>query len=74
MSDVRVLTIHMNSDAFRHSILRVRDTLRAIFAKALMSYTDFMTGEKNFESLCEQAIEDRSCGISVGLSSRSWRT
>ena len=47
MSDVRVLTIHMNSDAFRHSILRVRDTLRAIFAKALMLYTDFMTGDFN---------------------------
>ena len=47
MSDVRVLTIHINSDAFRHSILRVRTTLRAIFAKALMSYTDFITGDFN---------------------------
>ena len=47
MSDVRVLTIHINSDAFRNSILRVRDTLRAIFAKALMSYTDFITGDFN---------------------------
>ena len=45
MTDVRVLTIHINSDAFRNSILRVRDTLRAIFAKALMSYTDFITGD-----------------------------
>ena len=34
MSDVRVLT---NCDAFRYSILRLRDTLRAIFAKALMN-------------------------------------
>ena len=42
-----MLTIHINSDAFRHSILRVRDTLRAIFAKALMSYTDFITGDFN---------------------------
>ena len=47
MSDVRVLTIHINSDAFRHSILRVRTTLRAIFAKALMAYTDFITGDFN---------------------------
>ena len=47
MSDVRVLTIHINSDAFRHSILRVRTTLRAIFAKALMAYADFITGDFN---------------------------
>ena len=47
MSDVRVLTIHINSMAFRNSILRVRDTLRAIFAKALMSYVDFITGDFN---------------------------
>ena len=47
MSDVRVLTIHINSDAFRHSILRVRTTLRAIFAKALMTYADFITGDFN---------------------------
>ena len=47
MSDVRVLTIHINSAAFRKSILRVRDTLRAIFAKALMSYVDFITGDFN---------------------------
>ena len=47
MSDVRVLPIHINSAAFRNSILRVRDTLRAIFAKALMSYTDFITGDFN---------------------------
>ena len=45
MSDVRVLTIHINSLAFRNSILRVRDKLRAIFAKALMSYVDFITGD-----------------------------
>ena len=37
---------------FVHAILRVRDTLlRAIFAKALMSYTDFITGD--FNLLCE---------------------
>ena len=47
MSEVRVLTIHINSDAFRHSILRVRTTLRAIFAKALMAYADFITGDFN---------------------------
>ena len=47
MSDVRVLTIHINSLAFRNSILRVRDRLRAIFAKALMSYVDFITGDFN---------------------------
>ena len=47
MTDVRVLTIHINCDAYRYSALRVRTTLRAIFAKALMSYTDFITGDFN---------------------------
>ena len=37
MSEVRVLT----------SILRVRQKLRAIFAKAIMSYVDFITGDFN---------------------------
>jgi len=54
VSDVRVLTIHINSAAFRNSILRVRDTLRAIFAKALMSYVDFHYWR--LQSLCEQAV------------------
>ena len=73
MSDVRVLTIHINSDAFRHSILRVRTTLRAIFAKALMSYTDFITGDFNLL----RTGNLRPIGAAptlVGLSSRSWRT
>ena len=47
MSEVRVLTIHINSLAFRNSILRVRQKLRAIFAKAIMSYVDFITGDFN---------------------------
>ena len=45
MAEVRVLTVHINSFAFRRSILRVRQNLRAIFAKAIMSYVDFITGD-----------------------------
>ena len=69
MSDVRVLTIHINSDAFRHSILRVRTTLRAIFAKALMAYADFITGLPIGNS--RPTVE---APILEGLSSRSWMT
>ena len=47
MAQVRVLTVHINSFAFRHSIQRVRGLLRSIFAKAIMSYVDFITGDFN---------------------------
>ena len=47
LSEVRVLTVHVNSYSFRHSIQRVRGLLRSIFAKAIMSYVDFITGDFN---------------------------
>lgn len=47
MAEVRVLTVHINAYAFRHSIQRVRQKLRSIFAKAIMSYVDFITGDFN---------------------------
>jgi len=47
LAEVRVLTARINSYAFRHSIQRVRGLLRSIFAKAIMCYVDFITGDFN---------------------------
>ena len=44
LSEIRVLTIHVNSKAFHHSIQRVRQLLRSIYAKAIMSLDFFSQG------------------------------
>ena len=43
---------------------RVRDTLRAIFAKALMSHTDFITGDFNF--FANRQFKTDQCGTYIG--------
>ena len=47
LSEIRVLTSHINSYAFRHSINKIRQYLRLIFAKALLAQVDFITGDIN---------------------------
>ena len=45
LGEIRVLTLHINSNAFRHAINKVRQYLRLIFAKALLAQVDFITGD-----------------------------
>lgn len=47
LSEIRVLTIHISSYSFHHSIQRVRQLLRSIFSKAIMTHVDFITGDFN---------------------------
>ena len=47
LSEIRVLTLHINSFAFRHAINKIRQYLRLIFAKALLAQVDFITGDFN---------------------------
>lgn len=47
LSELRILTIHVNSWSFHHSIQRVRQMLRAIFAKSIMENVDFISGDFN---------------------------
>jgi len=42
LGEIRVLTVHVNSGAFRHSINSVRMFLRQIFAKALFQQVDMI--------------------------------
>ena len=45
LAESRVLCVHINSDAFRNSLQRVREDLRVIFSKALMCMVDFICGD-----------------------------
>ena len=47
LAEYRVLCVHINSYAFRHSLQRVREDLRSIFCKALMCMVDFICGDFN---------------------------
>ena len=47
LGEIRVLCLHINSYAFRHSINTIRHYLRLIFSKALFEQVDFITGDFN---------------------------
>lgn len=47
LSEIRVLTLHVNSFSFHRSIQRGRQILRSIFAKAIMTQVEVITGDFN---------------------------
>ena len=47
LGEIRVLCLHINSYAFRHSINTIRRYLRLVFSKALFEQVDFITGDFN---------------------------
>ena len=66
LSEVRVLTLHINSYAFRHAINKIRQYLRLIFAKALLAQVDFITGD--FNLFCNrQFLSDLGGSVYGGL-------
>ena len=66
LSEIRVLTLHINSYAFHHSIKKIRQYLRLIFAKALLAQVDFITGDFNL-SCNRQFSTDLGGSIYGGL-------
>ena len=66
LAEIRVLTLHINSDAFRHAINKIRQYLRLIFAKALLAQVDFITGD--FNLFCNrQFLSDLGGSVYGGL-------
>ena len=66
LGEIRVLTLHINSDAFRNAISKIRQYLRLIFAKALLAQVDFITGD--FNLFCNrQFLSDLGCSVYGGL-------
>ncbi len=59
LSEIRVLNLHINSYSFYHSINKIRQYLRIIFAKALLSQVDFIT--EDFNLFC-----NRQCSTDLG--------
>ena len=47
LTELRVLTLHINSYSFRARINTVREIIREIFTKALWSQVDLITGDAN---------------------------
>ena len=64
LSEVRVLTVHVNSHSFRQSVQRVRGLLRSIFAKTIMSYVDFITGD--FKLFANRQFQSDTGGTYIG--------
>ena len=66
LGEIRVLTLHINSDAFRNAISKIRQYLRLIFAKALLAQVDFITGD--FNLFCNrQFLSDLGGSVYGGL-------
>ena len=66
LGEIRVLTMHINSDAFRNSISKIRQYLRHIFAKALLAQVNFITGD--FNLFCNrQFLSDTGGSVYGGI-------
>ena len=66
LGEIRVLCLHINSYAFRHSLNTIRRYLRLIFSKALFEQVDFITGDFNL-FLNRQFSTDTGGSIYGGL-------
>ncbi len=64
LSEIRVMAIHINSYSFRHAITKVRQYLRVIFARALLSQVDFITGD--FNLFCNRQFSTDQGGSHYG--------
>ena len=64
LGEIRVLTMHINSDAVRNSISKIRQYLRHIFAKALLAQVDFITGD--FNLFCNRQFLSDTGGSAYG--------
>ena len=64
LGEIRVLTMHINSDAFRNSISKIRQYLRLVFAKAWLAQVDFITGD--FNLFCNRQFLSDTGGSAYG--------
>ena len=64
LSEIHVLNLHINSFSFHHSISKIRQYLRVIFSKALLSQVDFITGD--FSLFCNGQFSTDMAGSVYG--------